>query len=892
MSHSREASIGFSIAETISARFEEQVVANRDRVAISAGDQVLSYGALNEAANCVARGILAKTPDTASVAVLIEQGVSIIVAMLGVLKAGKTFVPLDPRQPPGRMLEILDDCEARLVVTNERSLPDARALVRPDRQLLNIDALDPTLPSDDLRLPIGADALACLMYTSGSTGSPKGVMQTHDNLLHRTRAYTDLLQVSQQDRLTLLASCSVAQGLSSVLQALLNGASLHPFDLRELGVGRLAPWLVAQGITVFVSTTTTFRHFARTLSGRDEFPTLRLIRLGSEQICFHDFELYRQHFRRDCVLIGSLGSTEAGPVATFAMNQDSHIDNVVPAGYPVDGTTVKIVDDDGCVCPAGEPGEIAVQSKFVFPGYWRDPDRTAAAFVSVPHAGDERFYRTGDIGRMRQDGCLEYIGRKNLQVKIRGFRVELAEIERALSAHPSVFEAAVVAQPDPRGDQALAAYVVFHVGSPPTDDHLRGYLRNKLPEHMVPTTFEFLPALPRTASGKVMRATLPAPRVTPSVVRVVDRPPSDIVETCLMHLWEELLERRPIGVSVNFFELGGHSLLAARLSVSIERAFDAKLPLSALIAAATIEEQAELIRNHRTNAPWPSLVPIRASGSKPPVFCVHIADGQVLCYRDLIRHLPLDQPVYGLQSRGLDGVSRINTRIEDMAREYVAEIRKSHPRGPYAICGWSFGGKVAFEMARQLEQDGQAVRLLALFDTHTPGAAWARGSGTSLLRLASRVPTYARTLLHGPGRLAIAGQKVRTARQMAAAQLWRMIVLWQRRGGWLPQALRNVYHANRNAGRDYVPRPYSGCVTLFKVARYRQCPFDLAARWQALARGGLEIHEVPGTHIDMLFEPHVRTLGETLASVLDEAWADARVSGGRPTAGRDGDKAA
>jgi thioesterase domain-containing protein/acyl carrier protein len=389
----------------------------------------------------------------------------------------------------------------------------------------------------------------------------------------------------------------------------------------------------------------------------------------------------------------------------------------------------------------------------------------------------------------------------------------------------------------------------------------------------------------------VMRTTLPAPRVTPSGVRAVDRPPSDIVETCLMHLWEELLERCPIGVSVNFFELGGHSLLAARLSVSIERAFDAKLPLSALIAAATIEEQAELIRNHRTNAPWPSLVPIRASGSKPPLFCVHIADGHVLCYRDLARHLPSDQPMYGLQSRGLDGVSRINTRIEDMARDYVAEIRKSHPRGPYAICGWSFGGKVAFEMARQLEQDGQAVALLALFDTHTSGAC-AQGSGTSLLRLASRVPTYVRTLLYEPGRLAIVGQKVRTVRQVAAAPLWRMIVLWQRRGGWLPRALRNVYQANRNARRDYVPRPYRGCVTLFKVARNRQRLSDLPARWQALARGGLQLHEVPGTHIDMLFEPHVRTLGETLARVLDEAWADARVSAGRPTAGRDGDKAA
>jgi thioesterase domain-containing protein len=260
-----------------------------------------------------------------------------------------------------------------------------------------------------------------------------------------------------------------------------------------------------------------------------------------------------------------------------------------------------------------------------------------------------------------------------------------------------------------------------------------------------------------------------------------------------------------------------------------------------------------------------------------------------LSYRDLARHLSSDQPLYGLQSRGIDGMSRINTRIEDMARDYVAEIRKAHPCGPYAICGWSFGGTVAFEIARQLEQEGQVVALLALFDTHAPGRARQRGSRTGLRRHVSRVPVHVRTFLHGPGRVAYVGHKARTARQLVEAPLWRLLVLWQRRGGWLPRALQSVTQANKYALRDYGPQAYGGRVTLFKATQRR----DPLMGWGPLATGGLEIHEVPGTHRTMVFEPHVRTLAEKLARCLDKAWAWAEASAGQPTgAGHGGDRAA
>ena len=332
---------------SISALFEDQVTANRDGLAVRAADQNLTYRQLNDAANRLARAVLATAPGSETVGVLIGHRASAIVAMLGILKAGKIFVPLDPRHPPSRTLQILDDSEAQVLVTDRHSLREAHAVLRAQLKLVNIDTLDSAVPSEDLGLSIAGEAPACLIYTSGSTGSPKGVVQTNKGLLNRSKAFANVLQVCPNDRLSLIATSSVAQGVSGALQALINGASVHQFDLRERGVAELGAWLTAQAITVLTCTPSTFRHFAKTLRTQDEFPSLRVIRLGSEQVLPLDFELYRRFFHRRCVLVGTLGSTEAGPVATCVMDHDSEMTNVVPAGYPVAGTTVKILHDDG-----------------------------------------------------------------------------------------------------------------------------------------------------------------------------------------------------------------------------------------------------------------------------------------------------------------------------------------------------------------------------------------------------------------------------------------------------------------------------------------------------------------------------------------------------------------
>jgi amino acid adenylation domain-containing protein len=877
-----------STARSIPERFEEQVTAHRDRWAVRSEHESLTYGSLNEAANRVARAILETAPHTDVVGVFINHGASVIVAMLGILKSGKVFLPLDVRQPLSRARQILDDSGAGMLLSDDQNQEKAVALCHSDLQLVNADGLRGTGSSPNLGLAISTDAPACMTYTSGSTGSPKGVVQTHRNLLSRTETYTELLQLTDQDRLTMLAPCSVAQGLSSALQALLNGACLYPFPLHELGIGELSPWLAGEAITVFVATASTFRHFARTLADGDTFPYLRVIRIGSEQMLAEDFTRFCRHFPEHCVLVCTLGSTEAGPITSYVMSRHSHIVDVVPAGYPVAGAIVRIVDEDGQECDDGEVGEIAVHSRYLSPGYWRGPGQPLASLAGGPQIDGKTFYRTGDLAARRGDGCLEFRGRKSRRVKIRGFRVELEEIERSLSASPMVLEAAVIERGDRMGDTTLAAYVVPRPGQRVTADDLRTQLATRLPQYAIPGSFEFLSSLPRTASGKVQRTALAEPPA--AEVRTISQPPRDAVEVCLTHLWEDLLERRPIGTTEDFFELGGHSLLAARLSASIARHFDVKLPLATFLTSPTIERQAQLIRARTVRKQWSPLVPIRTTGSKPPLFCVHLADGNVLAYRDLARRLPSDQPVYGLQARGLDGKSPVNTRIEDMARDYVDAIRQLQPAGPYAICGWSFGGRVAFEIARQLEQHGERVALLALFDT----AATGPGRGKKGTRFIAGLPAHLKTIIHDANRLAHVRRMLRTAKQVCTDYMWRRVVLWQRSGRWLPSTLQNVAQASRNARRDYVPGSYCGSVTLFKVARETTSTGrDPLLGWGSLVSGGVTVHEVPGNHFNMVFEPHVRTLAEKMTACLNAAWNRAEPSSNPPTgAGHGADRAA
>ncbi|MFQ5906232.1 MAG: AMP-binding protein, partial [bacterium] len=387
------------IEQSIPDRFERQVDRYPDHIAVKTSSHELSYDALNKAANRVARAILEQTREGEEpIALLLEHGAPVITAILGVLKAAKIYVPLDPSYPRVRIAYMLEDSQAGLIVTDNKNFPLARELTSHALQALNVDEMDSGLSTENLGLFISPDTTAYILYTSGSTGQPKGVVQNHCNVLHQVRTYTNDFHICADDRQSLLISCSFAAAVKIVFSTLLNGAALFPFDLKEEGVANLANWLIQEEITIYFSVPTTFRRFVSTLTGEDKFPKLRLVSLGGEPVCKRHVDMYKKHFSSGCLLGNRLGSTETQSIRWYFMDKKTQINgNMVPVGYAIEDVEVVLLDDAGEDVGFNRVGEITVKSRYLSPGYWRRPDLTRAAFLPDPEGGDERVYRTGDL---------------------------------------------------------------------------------------------------------------------------------------------------------------------------------------------------------------------------------------------------------------------------------------------------------------------------------------------------------------------------------------------------------------------------------------------------------------------------------------------------------------
>ncbi len=578
-------------AGTVPAAFAHVAAAYPDRPAVRASGRQLTYAELDRAARRLAAAILATLgPDPAPVALHLPQDASAIVAILGILQAGKAYVVLDPGVPPDRNRAILADSTAGLVVTNARGLAEAADL--GDAPLLDLDALPPAPPA---ALPPGApDNLLNLMYTSGTTGAPKGVMQTHANLLHAIDMYTEP-PIVPEDRLALLTSASFGASATVIFGALLNGALLLPFDLKRGGVADLGPWLKAQGVTTFHLVPSVFRQMLRALQPGTVLDSVRVARLGGEPILRHDLALFRRHFARGAQLRVALGTTETYIAAWLYLDHESEADgDVLPVGEAAPGCRLWILGEDERPLPDGEIGQIAVQGRYLSPGYWRLPEQTATTFRPAPD-GDGRLYLTGDLGRVRPDGLIEHLGRTDDQVKIRGRRVNPGEIEAVLLDQPGVAEAVIVPQ-EVGEERRLVAYVVPATDTlPPTGAALRQALAALLPAEMVPAAFVFLESLPLLPFGKVDRRALPPPAWERPELATPFAAPRTPIEERLAAIWAGVLGLSSPGVHDDFFALGGHSLHAAQAVTEASRAFGVELPGGALFEANTIADLALLI---------------------------------------------------------------------------------------------------------------------------------------------------------------------------------------------------------------------------------------------------------------------------------------------------------
>lgn len=840
---------------------EAQVERSPEAIAVQQEKRALTYSELNSRANQLAHYLRKHgvAPDV-PVGVCLQSSPEMMVALLGVLKAGGACVPLDPKYPQERLSYMIEDARVPVLIGDSRTaenFPDSSAevinLIQDWEKIERESAASP-------QVALSPENLAYLIYTSGSTGKPRGVQLTHRGLVNHNTAAIRLYGLSSEDCVLQFSSISFDIAVEEIYPALISGARLVlKTEDMPLTANDFLRWIRARKISVLDLPTAYWHELVHQLSeSHHPLPDkLRLVIVGGEKASSVSLQAWRKIAGDRVRWVNTYGPTEASVIAT-AYEPEREIPSLLPIGRPIANTQIHILNASLQPQPVGIRGELHIGGKGVARGYLNRAELTEKKFISDPFVKDAsaRLYKTGDMARYLPDGNIEFLGRTDDQVKVRGFRIELGEIEALLGRFPGIDMAVVAAREDARGEKTLVAYFVPAKEPSPTGSELRGFLQERLPEHMLPSSFVKLETMPLTPNGKVDRRALPEPGAADSAATEDVTAPKDALESQLVTIWQSILGKHPIGVRQSFFDLGGHSLLAVRLMHRLEQVFGKKMPITTLFQAPTIEHMAELLRTKGWAPSWSSLVPIQPLGSKPPFFCVHGSGGTVIIYRELARHLGPDQPMYGLQAQGLDG-QKCFTRVEEMAAHYLEAIRTIQPQGPYFIGGLSFGGTVAFEMARLLRARGEEVALLALFDTF-PG---------------KYEPTA--SLLVKLGRMPMRDQFDYVRRK--TGQYARN---WKRRIDrmFLPQALKNVRRGIHVAGTQYSPQPYEGAVTLFRASeKSLRGDHDPDAGWTELARGGLQIFEITGGHVSIMSEPQVQVLAEQLTTCIEKAHLTAQL---------------
>ncbi|HJP91753.1 MAG TPA: amino acid adenylation domain-containing protein [Pyrinomonadaceae bacterium] len=862
--------------------FEEQAALTPDNVAVIFDGERLSYAELNKHANQLAHHLqrLGIGPDDL-VGIYVERSLEMIVGMLGILKAGAAYVPLDPTYPRARLEQMLHDAGVSMLLTQ---LPLLETLPQHQAHVICLDVASEALATesdDDLQTSVSPANLAYVIYTSGSTGRPKGVMIPHHAIVNRLLWMQKAFPLTSEDLVLQKTPFSFDASVWEFFAPLLAGARLliaRPGGHKDNSY--LVDVVTKEGVTTLQLVPSMYRVLLESDGIESCNGGLRRVFCGGEAL---PVALQQQSFAvLDADLHNLYGPTETAIDAAFWKCRPGTRGVTVPIGRPIGNMQIYLLDRDMRLVPTGVAGELYIGGVGVARGYLNRPDLTAERFVPNPFSREHgaRLYRTGDLARYQAPGVIEFLGRLDEQVKLRGFRIELGEIEAALREHPALLDAVVVPREQAPDDRRLVGYVVMKSGSAVTPNELREFLRERLPEYMVPTSFVAVAALLLMPNGKVDRASLASSVETESRENRVVALPRDNLENQLVRIWKQVLgTTEQIGVTDNFFDLGGHSLLAVGLMAQIQKWFGQDLPLSILFEGATIAHLAEVLRGRATERTPSPLVPIQPKGSRPPFFCVHTGSGEVLCYEPWARYLDPDQPFYGVQDHFAykDGDPEIP--IEEMASIYVEAIRAMQPVGPYLLGGWSFGGLVAFEMARQLVELGHEVPLLVIVDAGAP--AFMRkiieaDDAVLLTILANQLTRYSmkdeelRPLTQALQKLDANDQLQYVIDYFVERDLAGANVDMDYAFAFLKRHLR-VFRTRIRVTHRYDPAVYPGHITVFRGSE--EPPevrgLDPTKGWGELSTQPVDVHIVPGNHETMGLEPNVKMLSAQLQSCLD-----------------------
>lgn len=845
-------------------------------IAVAANGQELTYAELDTLTNQLAQHIIRQgTKSGTPIGLYVDRSLAMIVGIVGILKAGCSYVPLDPAYPAQRVEYILSDTQAPLVVTQPHLAPQ---LNLPGNKYLVLDNEWSQIkdePSDSPQINLDGSNLAYIIHTSGSTGRPKGVMITHDNLFHSTAARQNYYN-EKVGSFLLLSSFSFDSSVAGIFWTLCSGGKLVlPPTRIEQDMLQMAAIIADWEITHTLCLPSLYMLLLE-LADTHKLSTLQTVIVAGEAC---PSELVRRHFSDlpQAKLYNEYGPTETTVWSTAYEIPSGYDGERVPIGKPIPNVQNYILDQSARPVPIGVPGELCIGGAGVSSGYLNDPELTSQKFVLRTFNGEPpgRLYNTGDSARYLTDGNIEFLGRIDQQVKIRGNRVELGEIESILRRIPGFKENVVVSQKD-----RLIAYVIPDSTQPlPTD--WRSYLTDYLPNYMIPSHLVTMEAFPQTPNGKLDRKALPIPEADKTSKAFVA--PSTGTEKALAEIWKDILGVERVGIHDDFFDLGGDSLISIRVFARIADEFEVNLPLSVLFTETTIQQLAARISKVSDNEDaWSLLVPIQPDGNRPPFFCIHGITGDVLWFRRLGQLMAPNQPFYGIQASGLDGTGPAYDSIEQMAAVYLEEIKKVQPVGPYYFGGASLGGTIAIEMAHQLLDIGEEVALLVMFD-HAPNLNENNNGGiTDLVAGGGQIM---RNLPHWAAAMRDSGSEAVVQRlQRKARVAWKKsFSLFGREenkpvdssdlldyGGELPDFRQRMIESHWNALNQYSARPYDKPVLLLRAkAQPLLSTKNSETIWAALAKDKLTTITVPGSHEGMFREPNVHTLARELAAQLE-----------------------
>ena len=868
--------INYPAHKTIVDLFEEQALKTPDNIALIRHELTLTYNQLNERANILARHLLEHdVQEGSNVGLIVTRDFNMVIGMYAILKAGAAYIPIDPEYPADRQKYILSQSSAsHVVVDSDYPVMDLIS----DLTIINLHTAGiGDTNNTNLQTPIQSRQLAYTIYTSGSTGVPKGVMIEHHSVVNLILWVNKTFNITTSDRVLFITSMCFDLSVYDIFGLLSAGGTVVIANQEEvIDVNKLKDYLLEYKITFWDSVPTTMNYLVKELkAGKQPYvqQSLRLIFLSGDWIPVKLPVEIKDYFPNAQVI--SLGGATEGTVWSnyYPIDKVMPTWTSIPYGKPIANNFFYVLNKQLKPVPWGVAGELFIGGVGVARGYANDQDKTNHAFITDPFnkkAGG-RMYRTGDLGRLMPDGNLEFLGRKDSQIKIRGYRVELGEIENVLNKSSLINQAVVIARPDKEGNKTLIAFIVSN-----TDyfdkKKIMAYLKSRLPEYMIPSVIEQLNQFPLTSNGKIDKKALSIMEVTDNINNTYTAPQNE-KQLKLAEIWQEILGIQRIGIHDNFFELGGHSLMAVRMITKLETEIGVQLPLSILFKYPTINSLLSSIEKNNRDLDifWKSLVPIKASGSKMPIYIIHGSGLNVLNFNNIARHVDFEQPVFGLQAKGLNGIEEPLDDMKKIAQSYIKEIIEHNPSGPYAIAGYSFGGYVAIEMRNQLELMGKSVKLLAIFDTNAVESphyqTWQKRLSEKLKKQIPKFLWILKSLYSNPKttlkyQIHLLSGLIKTPTRLPASNKVDASSFYTQ--------LDKINEKHWHAFRQYNLTPFNDKVYLFRAEEriYYVNDFKYLG-WKKYAKKGVIVYQVPGDHKTMLLAPNAREFARSLQHALD-----------------------